>query len=210
MIKAIYGMAMPFNSCYVDSPNKESEPFIVEKTNEESVFFDEMVGITLQHDYEKHFGTTNQNLTIKVTDNGVYFRLIPNTPLGLSVYKKVKRSALRHCSLSFIVPKRIRNIEIEDSKAPFLKAIGMDSDFIVKEYKKIIIYEICLTNGPANEETFCTTDPNDKRLKGIDWDGQPLPKERICNTDGLPYKESLKQCLESTNQLIEIMKGLIK
>ncbi|AZS14572.1 HK97 family phage prohead protease [Paenibacillus lutimineralis] len=172
--KAIYGMAMPFNDCYIDVNSDDS--FTAQKTNRESVRFDKLVGMTLFHDFTKTFGSTNDNLFIQVTDTGIYFKLIPNTPFGWSVYKKVKRAALRHCSLSFTNIKKERNVVQEKNLTESFRSLGLSDSIVIEDYRKIRVYEICLTNGPANKLTFCTTDAKDPRLADLNWDNiEPLP-----------------------------------
>lgn len=175
MEKAIYGMAMPFEDFYL-RPDPERNIFRVDKTNRASVRFEELVGMTICHDYTQVFGKTNDNLFIQVTDKGVYFKLIPNTPLGLSVYKKVKRNALRHCSISYNDIQKKRDVDEEARVSQRLRTVGLDDSIIIEEYRKINVFEICLTNGPANELTFCTINADDHRLAGLTWDGvSPIP-----------------------------------
>lgn len=182
MEKAIYGMVQPFGDCYIDT-NSEGA-FKVKKTNRESVRFDSMVGMTLSHDFSKTIGTTKENLFVQVTDSGIYFKLIPNSPLGWSIYKKVKRAALRHCSLSFTMIKTARNEVDEKTVTAAFRSQGYTDKVIVEDYRNIRVYEICLTNHPANKLTFCTTNEKDPRLTGLSWDSiEPIPSPLIQSGD---------------------------
>jgi HK97 family phage prohead protease len=190
--KAIYGMAMPFNDCYVNTD--PTGVMRVRKTNRESVYFESLVGITLEHDYTKVLGRTDNNLFLQVTDSGVYFKLIPDCPLGWSVYKKVKRHALRHCSISFNPVMMQRNFSDEERVLKISRAAGVGDSVIVEECRKINVFEICLTNQPANKSTFCTTDANDPRLAGLRWDeAAPIPEALIQHSpdEGLTFERNV-------------------
>ncbi|WP_342410786.1 HK97 family phage prohead protease [Paenibacillus sp. FSL R10-2778] len=184
MNKAIYGMAMPFNDFYADIDSKKNT-YSVNRTNKAAVYFDSKVGITLNHDYNQVFGTTEDGLQIQLADAGVFFKLTPNSPLGWSVYKKVKRAALRHCSISFRKILTEQNASEEKVCSEIFRSAGYTDEVTFHDLKKIIVHEICLTNGPANELTYCTTSMEDPRLKDLSWDNVPpmpealiLPSER--------------------------------
>jgi hypothetical protein len=176
--KAIYGMAQS-NDFYLIN-NTDRNEFKVEKTHPDSIHFDSKVGITLSHDYTKAFGTTNENLFLQVTESGIYFKLIPNSPLGWSAYKKVKRAALRHCSVSYLKNKKERDPITESSVTTVFREHGFNDEIIIEDIRDITVFEVCLTNGPANKSTFCTTNPNDPRLRGLKWnDIPPIPNTLI-------------------------------
>lgn len=158
---------MPFNDCYVEY-DQLTNSFICERTNKDSVLLDRLIGATLGHDYTKELGRTGSNLTIKVTEQGLFFRLFPVSSFALSIYKKVKRGVLRHCSVSYGVRDKTQDKETERRMSAISKL--MDNKVIVEEYRSILVFEISIGNHPANTSTFCTTDPNDLRLKGIKWD----------------------------------------
>jgi len=177
-------MAMPFNDFYADIDSKKNT-YLVNRTNRAAVYFDSKVGITLEHDYTQVFGTTEDGLQIQLADAGVFFKLTPNSPLGWSVYKKVKRAALRHCSISFRKILTEQNASDEKVCSEIFRSAGYTDEVTVHDLKKIIVHEICLTNGPANELTYCTTNAEDPRLKDLNWDNVPpmpealiLPSER--------------------------------
>ncbi|WP_238652345.1 HK97 family phage prohead protease [Paenibacillus piscarius] len=179
MERAIYGMAMPFNDFYAE-PNLENNTYSVERTHRKGVFFDSKIGITLGHDYTQVIGTTVDGLQVQTTEGGVFFKLIPNSPLGWSVYKKVKRAALRHCSISFRKILSEQNAFEEKVCTEIFRSAGYTDEVTVYDLKKIVVHEICLTNGPANELTFCTTNVQDSRLKGLSWDNtSPIPEALI-------------------------------
>lgn len=179
MNKAIYGMSMPFNDFYADI-DPEKNTYLVNRTNKAAVFFDSKVGITLNHDYSQVFGTTEDSLQIQLADAGVFFKLTPNSPLGWSVYKKVKRAALRHCSISFRKILAEQNTREEIRISETIRTMGYTDEIIVHDLREIIVHEVCLTNGPANELTFCTTNVEDPRLKGLSWDNaQPIPEALV-------------------------------
>lgn len=168
MQKAIYGLAMPFNDSYW-SYDRFTNTYTFDKTSRESVVFDTIVGATIDHDYSKALGDVKENLTVKTNEYGVCFRLIPNCSLGCSTYNKVKRGALRHCSVSYLIRETKRNKQMEQQTMSLTKMFGWTERVVVNEYKKILLFELCLTNNPANDATFCTTDPNHPLLQGIEW-----------------------------------------
>lgn len=168
MNKIIYGLAQPFNDSYVDYVPLFDQ-FSVDKTKRSAVELDSLVGMTLNHDYSKEIGRSTSNLTISINDKGIYFKLIPNNKLGLEVYNEVRRKKLSHCSLSYIVEDKQRDYEAEEKLGALSKIVGWDHSFQVYSYSKILVYEMCLTNNPANKTTFCTTNKRDPRLKGVMW-----------------------------------------
>lgn len=167
--KAIYGLAMPFDDAYFEY-EQLTDRYTFDRTNKESVTLDSLVGVTLGHDYSKELGRTGSNLSIAIHDRGLFFKLIPESPIALSAYKKVKRGAIRHCSVSYLVKDRKRDIATEQRAKALARMINMTDNIVVKEYKKILVFEICIVNHPANKATFCTTDKNDPRLKGVEFD----------------------------------------
>lgn len=169
MERAIYGLAMPFKDMYWKY-DRLTNTYTFDKTNKESIIFDTVVGITIDHDYSRSLGDIRDNLIVKANEHGVCFKLIPNDPLGYSAYKKVKRGALRHCSVSYLVRKTNRDVKAEQQAADLLNTLKWNERIVVNEYKKILLFEICLTNYPANPATFCTTEKDHPLLKGVNWD----------------------------------------
>jgi len=169
MDKAIYGLAMPFNDSYWEY-DFLTNTYTFEKTNRESVTIDRLVGATIGHDYLKELGRTGNNLTIKLHDRGLFFRLIPESPLALSTYKKVKRGLIRHCSVSYVIEERQRDYEAEERAKALSQLIYLCSNIVVKEYKKLLVFEVCIGNHPANKATSCTTDKDHPLLRGVIWD----------------------------------------
>lgn len=173
--KAIYGLAIHFaDHCNYEEHDPETNTFRFFRFEPSSIRSDGLIGITLEHDFGKCLGRTDEgDLSIYITDIGLYFRLIPTTPAAMSAYKRVKRNALRHCSFccKYEYKNVSRNTRLEAAaKRKLSQFIGSSDDNIVVEtLANILLYEICLTNSPANQETFCTTDVHDKRLAGIDW-----------------------------------------
>ncbi|MNP19233.1 Caudovirus prohead protease [compost metagenome] len=212
MEKAIYGMAQPFNDFYFKE-DSENGIFLSQRTNRNAVRFDTKVGITLFHDYSKQLGTTEDNLLLQVTDAGIFFKLIPNTPLGLSAYKRVKRAALRHCSLSYILFEKERNSELEQAATAEFQLHGFSDQIVIEDYKKIVVYEVCLTNRPANKSTFCTTNYNDPRLEGLNWDAAaPIP-ETLCLLDDpelMAYKDWYVKETESLRESVSEYKKIVR
>ncbi|WP_145524129.1 HK97 family phage prohead protease [Virgibacillus sp. SK37] len=168
MKKAIYGLAMPFDDSYVDYIPLFNQ-YEIERTNKESVQLDTLVGATVEHNYIQELGRTDRNLDICVTDDGVFFRIIPDTKLGHSTYKKVSNGSLKYCSISYTVRKKKRDYKSEEKLSYLSKSLGWKDNFIVFKYAEILVFEICVTNNPANRATFCTTNKNDLRLRGVKW-----------------------------------------
>lgn len=173
--QAIYGLAMPFDDSYWEY-DKWTDTITYERTNRNAVVFDTIVGATIDHDYSRTLGDIRDNLIVRANEYGVVFKLIPNCPEGFSAYKKVKRGALKHCSVSYLVRQSATDTEEERRAAKKFKELGWKEKVKVKRYKKVLLFEICLTNEPANASTFCTTDKNHPMLKGIDWN-TPLPEK---------------------------------
>lgn len=169
MSKFIYGLAMPFKSSYWEY-ELLTNTFKFELTNRESVTFWKEIVLTLNHDYSKVIGTTDRNLSLKVTNEGVFFRLIVDTKEGLKARSEVSKGTLNHCSISYL-HRSVREPEEEQRVEQLGKLLGWDEKFVVTKYKEILVEEICLTNNPANDETFCTTNRNDPRLKGVRFVG---------------------------------------
>jgi phage head maturation protease len=168
MNKAIYGLAMPFNDSYVDYLSLARQ-FTVEKTNKESVEFGSLIPATINHDYTKVLGDNRSNLTLGINDNGIYFKLIPNTKLGHETYIKVKNRLLRHCSISYLVEHKERDYAAERKLRMLSKILGWNDTFRVYSYLKVIVQEVSIGNNPANKDTFCTTNKKHPRLKGVEW-----------------------------------------
>lgn len=208
MEKAIYGMAMPFNDFYTES-DSEKNTYSVDMTNHDAVFFDSKVGITLGHNYFQVFGTTEDGLQIQLTDAGVFFKLTPNCPLGWSVYKKVKRAALRHCSISYRRILTEPNVTKERAVTEAFRSAGHTDEISVNDLREITVFEVCLTNGPANKLTFCTTNVDDPRLKGLSWDNiQPIPKALIrpIEQGGFDHKIWMAQEIETLSREVAELK----
>lgn len=164
--KAIYGLAMPFNGFYWEY-ERLTNTFIFEKTNKESVKLDSLVGATLEHDYLKELGRTGRNLFLTLHERGLFFKLIPDTPLANDAYGKVKRRQIKYCSVSYAVKEETRDAKAEIKAREIARLIGINEKIVVNMYKKILVYEVCIGNHPANKATFCTTNKNDSRLKGV-------------------------------------------
>lgn len=172
MEKAIYGLAMPFNDIYWEY-DRLANTLTLEKTNKDSVHIDSLVGATLRHDYnkEKELGRTDQGtLFLHVNERGVFFKVIPTTPFGLSCYKKVKKGKIRHCSISYYIHDRHRNYQEEKRVTSLLRLLKQKENIIIWDYKKILVFFVCICEKPANDATFCTTDPNHPLLKEVIWD----------------------------------------
>lgn len=169
MEKAIYGLAMPFEDCYVDY-YRLSNLYKIDKTNKECALIDSLVGITLGHDFAKELGRTGQNLQLVIGEGGIYFKLIPNSLEGYESFNLVKLGLLKHCSISYAIKRKRRDTQAEEKLKSLAKLMGWNEKFIVYEYTQILVYEVCLTNNPVNKSTFCTTNKHDARLKGIQWE----------------------------------------
>jgi HK97 family phage prohead protease len=129
-----------------------------------------VVGATIGHDYEQELGRTDRGtLCIHINDRGLFFKIIPDSPLAWDAYRKVKKNQIRHCSLSFKV-KQERDFKEEQRAAELFELLNWKEKIIVQDYKMIKVFEVCICNSPANKDTWCTTNKNDPRLKGIQWE----------------------------------------
>lgn len=166
--KAIYGMAMPFNDNYADYYEIAQE-FMIDRTNKEATKLDSLIGATIDHDFNLEIGRSNENLEVHVTNDGVFYKIVPATPLGHQTYERVKKGELNGSSISYVIKRKKRDYEAEQKLRYLSSLMGWKEQFTVFTYTEILVYELCLTNRPANEATFSTTDKNDSRLKGVRW-----------------------------------------
>jgi phage head maturation protease len=152
MDKYIYGCAKCFH--FLEEENGE---FVA--LDRDSLKISSEVGLTLGHNMDQVLTTTAQNnLDLVIAKKGIYFRYHVTGEEGERAYWKVKNQALRHCS-------SIRYTgHLEKWRGSNLFYIEVDS----------VMYELCLTNSPADCETFCTTQADDIRLAPIDWSVKPI------------------------------------
>lgn len=204
MEKAIYGMAMPFDDSYwqYDETNKI---FTIDKTNRESVVIDGIVGATVGHDFSRTLGVSGENLFLQVNERGVFFKLMPDTPLALSTYKKVKRGALRHCSCTYFVRDSVRDTEAEYKAIHEARSRGIADNIIVRKYRKLILFEVCLGNNPGNKSTFCTVDANHPLLHGLVWTNA-VKQERTASENRQPFRP--RHVMTMDKELSEIESGI--
>lgn len=167
--KAIYGLAMPFNIFY--KGREQYTDFLqYELTTRESIQMWIDVKLTLEHDDSRILGTTNQqNLLYVINDSGIYFKCVPNTPMGFRAYEDVKAGLLNYCSVTYL-RRCERDYDLEKKMKSFTMLINRTNNFMVKKHVEVLVHEMCITNDPGSKETFCTTNKNDPRLKGIKWE----------------------------------------
>lgn len=171
--KFIYGLAIPTPKndypCWKYDPDTKTYTF--ERINSAGILTDGLVGMLEDHSLDKQLGRTDDGtLDLYFNDQGLFFRLRAANPAALSAYKRVKRGALRHCSIAghFKHEDRVRLLKEEEKAKQIVRTIGCDK-VIFQELCEIHLYEISLTNNPLQDFTFCTTDQHDKRLPAIDW-----------------------------------------
>lgn len=164
MEKAIYGLAADFEAVHWDIKGENVEYFHVEPS---TVQYADNIAFTLGHEPKETITTTkdrkNGHLILVQKGSLLFFKFVPTTKNGERFYRYVKQQKLRKCSYIFRKVLSYRDVQNE-------KKLMWAMDF--KE--KILInhgtvFEICLTNRPRDNTTFCTTDVNDPRLKGINW-----------------------------------------
>ncbi|KIL45007.1 HK97 family phage prohead protease [Jeotgalibacillus soli] len=168
MEMAIYGLAMPFNQFYWNY-NSQTNTYELELTNYEVTELWKEIPLTLEHNKYWTIGRTGKNLSVLLNPAGVFFKLVPDTPESFKAYKDVKEGFLRHCSVTFLRHKSREFVE-ECKIQSLARIMNLNHNFIVEEHNEVLVHEICLTNSPGNKATFCTTDRNDMRLKGVKWD----------------------------------------
>ncbi|MGG1661738.1 HK97 family phage prohead protease [Brevibacillus sp. NRS-1366] len=171
MGKAIYGLSIPFENYPCWNYDEDGGTYTFERINPKGIMTDGLVGMLEGHSFDKQLGRTDDGtLDLYVNERGLFFRLIPANQAALSCYKRVKRNALRHCSIAYHIQKKDRvRIPVDEEKIKQLQALG-DDKIIFQELRKIQLYEISLLNNPGQDGTFCTTDKHDYRLQGIDWE----------------------------------------
>lgn len=189
--KAIYGLAATWYDPVPQYEEKEGTVFHV--INSEGIRFDGKVGATLNHDFTKVLGTSDQNhLSLYITEKGLYFRLIidESNNLAVSSYKKVKRGALRKASITFSYEKskKKRQYEIENEVNLLSTIYQLGADNYIYLTTPYTLFEVCLCNQPQDLQTFVTTDPNDSRFSGIDWNN-PIT---ITNNPSIKTLENFK------------------
>ncbi|RKD21115.1 hypothetical protein BEP19_15690 [Ammoniphilus oxalaticus] len=163
--KYIYGLAMPFDDAY-HKFDGSANTLIFERTNKASVTLWTEVVATIDHDYDKTIGNSNDNLKLVIHDRGLFFRLEPNSRQGYEAYGKVSRGELDRCSVTYL-RLMSNDVEQQERSNELAKSLGWDESIIVKKHDDVLVEEICLTKYPANENTFCTTNRQDPRLKGV-------------------------------------------
>ncbi|HZG81775.1 MAG TPA: HK97 family phage prohead protease [Brevibacillus sp.] len=171
MEKFIYGLAIPFESYPCWKYDRDSRTYTFERINPTGIMTDGLVGILEGHSFDKQLGRTDDGtLSLYINDRGLFFRLSPENQAALSCYKRVKRNALRHCSMAYHFKKEDR-IRISEDEEKVKHLYALDGEKVIfQELREIQLYELTLTNNPAQDYTFCTTDKHDKRLQGIDWE----------------------------------------
>lgn len=170
MEKAIYGLAMNFGQGEYWEYDRWTNTFKFESTNFESVTLWKEIILTISHDPSKVLGSTKDDVKIKVTRDGIFFKYVPSTSLGSKAYKDVKQGRLNHCSISYL-HRSVRDVKREESLNALGKLMGWKERFVAKKYKEILVEEICLTNEPASKDTFCTTDKNHPLLPSFETRG---------------------------------------
>lgn len=170
--KAIYGLASTYKYPMIEYEFL-SNLFKVNRLKPGSIKLDSLVGATLRHDYGKEIGRTDRNLSLILNDHGLFFKLIPETPLEFDTYKKVKKGLLTQCSCSYYAESK-RDYEAETHLYTVNSLFNGNEKFEAYIQSNALLYEICLCEYPKNEETFCTTNKNDPRLKGIKWESETV------------------------------------
>lgn len=170
----IYGKAIPLAKndypCWEYDP--ETDTYTFERINPHGILTDGMVGMLEAHSFDKPLGRTDDGtLNLYIHDSGLYFRLRAENPAAMSCYKRVKRNALRFCSIGYHLKKEDRiRVSVDEEKLKKIHSqLSGKEKVIFQELREIHLYEISLTNNPAQDGTFCTTDKHDKRLPVIDW-----------------------------------------
>lgn len=169
--KFIYGLCLPFRDYPYWKYDQDSQTYIFERIHPNGIITDGLVGALEDHSFDKKLGRTDDGtLSLYLNERGLFFRLKPTNPAALSCYKRVKRNALRHCSIAYHFKKEDR-IRVNADEEKIKELYEMNGDQAVfEELRQIQLYEISLTNYPKLDYTFCTVDKRDKRLEGIDFD----------------------------------------
>lgn len=164
MEKAIYGLAADFEAVHWDIKGGKVEYFHVEPS---TVRFASNVAFTLEHEPKQVITTTKneENGQLIIVQKGplLYFKFIPTTKHGERFYRYVKLQKLRKCSYIFRKVLSYRDVQNEKK---LMWAMDSKEKILINHGT---VFEICLTNSPRDDTTFCTTDVNDLRLKGINW-----------------------------------------
>ncbi|MES1040630.1 HK97 family phage prohead protease [Peribacillus simplex] len=174
--KAIYGLASTYGYPVIDHELIPNVYKINTKLPGSFLIDPLLVVITRNHDYSKEIGWigldgwTNRkdpNVTLVLNERGLFFKLIPNSPLGLEFYELVKEGLMTQCSITYKAQQATRDYRWEKN-LEFLASLRGDTDkYIVHNLSEIIISEICICEQGKNQETFATVNGNDPRLKGI-------------------------------------------
>lgn len=204
--KAIYGLAASFDYPILNKNGQGMDYSTIEPT---TVQFFKNVALSLDHVPKETITTTEncENGELILVQRGwqLFFKFIPTNKNGERIYRYVKQRKYRHCSYSAKILKRVPNEDLQKRASWFL-----DSGSTVSK-KHVGIYEVCLTNNPANNETFCTTDGNHPIFEGIDWRNNVnfLPSDA-----GDPWEEEIafseiQQRFDAFDENVEkILKGL--
>ena len=164
MEKAIYGVAAIFDHPTVKSKGEKVDMYTIEPS---TVQYYENVAFSLHHEPKQTITTTknkdNGQLILVQKGKQLFFKFIPTTKDGERIFRYVKQRKLRQCSYSYYVLEKTPDDEIKRKVSWALDP----GDTISKAH--VAIFEVCLTNNPADEETFCTTDKNHPLFRGIEW-----------------------------------------
>lgn len=166
MEKAIYGLAKPFNALRPSHKDFLTNTYTFTTVEKEDVSFNDKVALTINHDYQYTFAVLGVNMSVRVTNEGIFFKAMPGTNEGFEAYEMVRRGILRHCSFSARVYEE-EHKEMRDQYDYCSKLFGWKEKIVFNKYTKFIVHEFCLTNIPANDATFCTTNLNHPKLKGV-------------------------------------------
>lgn len=177
--KAIYGLAATYTYPFVEYQKVLNQYKVIRKTQDSFMIDPLLVVMTMDHDYSKEIGWTgldwwsdriNPNLTLVLNKRGLFFKLIPNSELGFESYENVRNGLTTQCSITYHPDKKSRDFKWEKNLEFLSSESGENANFLVYDYSENIISEICICEQGKNQETFCTTNKNDPRLKGIKWE----------------------------------------
>ena len=164
MEKAIYGLAADFEAVHWDIKGKNVEYFHVKPS---TVNYADNVAFTLEHEPKEIITTTKdqENGQLILVQKGplLFFKFVPATKHGERFYRYVKLQRLRKCSYIF---RKILSYRDVHNEKKLMWAMDSKEKILINHGT---VFEICLTNSPRDNTTFCTTDVNDPRLKGINW-----------------------------------------
>ena len=135
--------------CDFKEPTYFAEKDIVQGYYDATITFATDLIVTTNHEPREIF---KGEMVLVLHNNVLYARFKGEND---RLYRYVKQRKYRHCSYIS------RDIEAQD-----LMPLGQTR---IQQVKKMHVFEVCVTNSPRNEGTFCTVDEHHADISHVEW-----------------------------------------